>query len=202
MWILLTTKLPTEPSPPKLSIFWSTAWPDEGTISEMQIRKVAVEVLDVPLKKRAALRKDVKEAAKKYINEHEFIYDNYGFGKEPIFEHARRIHYKDTDIRVLPGEYKVQTAELMKEYIFNDNPSHELVADTVADESIIEQILDGVTRPIYEAALLDGANEAQAMQVAMGNDITMPDSEFPPIGWYKCHPSYAVEFCHPWEMKD
>lgn len=34
MWIMLTTKLPTAISPPKMSIFWSVAWPGERGLAE------------------------------------------------------------------------------------------------------------------------------------------------------------------------
>jgi len=40
------------------------------------------------------------------------------------------------------------------------------------------------------------------MATALGEDITLPDWKFPPIGWYKPNPAMAIYYCDPWEMKE
>jgi hypothetical protein len=92
----------------------------------------------------------------------------------------------------------------MREYITSEFAPYTLVEADVAaaEERLIQEVMEGELRPIYEAALLDGANEQQAKLTAMGMDFTMSDSEFPPVGWYRCRPEYAEMFCYDWEMKE
>ena len=57
MWIMLTTKLSTNPSPPKMSLFWSEPWPNseyarrqkeeakkQSNPSDVRIAEIGIEV--------------------------------------------------------------------------------------------------------------------------------------------------------------
>ena len=86
----------------------------------------------------------------------------------------------------------------MREYI--EAGAVDLIPDNVAENTVIQEVLKGVKKEIYEQALVDGCNENQAMLVALGVDITIPDAEVIPIGWYKFRREYAQIFCYDWEM--
>ena len=52
-------------------------------------------------------------------------------------------------------------------------------------------------RFIYDAALLDGCNQAQALRVMKGLD---PDISYvPPLGWYRAKRTIADHFCREGE---
>ncbi|GAI54447.1 unnamed protein product, partial [marine sediment metagenome] len=79
--------------------------------------------------------------------------------------------------------------------------AHALVPESVAEETMIHKVLEKGQREIYEAALIDGCTEAQATATALGQDVTLPDWKFPPIGWYKPNFEYARYFCYEGELK-
>lgn len=166
MWILLTKKLPTGPSPPKLSIFWSVAWPEK--LSKM--RKSEVRKLDL---------------------EEDFYFEEWA--------NARKIRYKSSEIRVFPHEFNPVETKFIEEMV--NGGAHVLVPESVAEETMIHKVLRKGQREIYEAALIDGCSEAQAMATALGQDVTLPDWKFPPIGWYKPNPEYARYFCYEGELR-
>jgi hypothetical protein len=120
---------------------------------------------------------------------------------------ARRINYQGQDLRVLPHEFSEQDAETMRLFVYgveddeHDTASHVLMSGNISEDILVKGVLDGETRPIYEAALIDGANEAQAMNTALGVDITLPDAHFPPVGWYRPRLPYAEIFCEDWELE-
>lgn len=176
MWITLITKLPTRPSPPKLSIFWSEPWING---------------------------KAVKDQKKRQMEEHQFFTP---FGREPDWSGARKIQYCGCDIRVFPHEFNPVKIENMKLYVYGidgdeKTKSHELVMDTAAERQLISMVLEGDLKVLRDAALLDGCSEAQAIQTALGIDIT-DQLEFPPIGWYRCLPHYAKIYCSEFEMME
>lgn len=201
MWIMLIKKLPTSPSPPRLSIFWSVPWgvgfseyangQAEGCCECGRSRNKCVCAGGFVEVKPDDLDVD----------------DGTGFDLEfgvrtPNWVHARKIHYKGHDIRVFPHEFSVVDKRRMAMYILHEAASHILVADSTAEEAVLKGILDGETRPIYDLALMDGCTPAQAMATALGSDITLPDPDFPPIGWYRCRREYAEHFCEEWEMEE
>ena len=194
MWIMLTKKLPTVPSPPRLSIFWSTPWPDMKEVKR-QYRRVYFEFRE---------NESDECAFRRLVSTEDKLWD--GRGWEHNWNLARKIVYDGKEIRVFPNEFSVLKPENMRMYVFGvdggNNASHELIADSVAEDELIKGVLDGETRPIYEAAMMDGASHAQALTVALGKDITLPDFEFPPLGWYRCRREYAEYYCEEWEMEE
>lgn len=233
MWIILIKKLPTKPSPPKLSMFWSTPWPGPeqnygnglgvGAPKKGKNRKKKAKdgdlyaIPSVCANCGAQIQYDKTSSGEDWaycrcdeppvpVTEDDDRIAPNEFGYEPNWAFARRIHYKGQDIRVFPHEFNKLKAENMRLYITGDDesgPSHELVPEGVAAEREINAILDGETRPIYETAMNEGATPAQAMLVAMGQDITLENDEFPPaIGWYRPLRWAAEPFCEEWEMQE
>jgi len=193
MWIMLLKKLATEPSPPKLSLFWSTPWPPGGTPGKDAIRE---------------WKKLGGQAGDLWVPEPD-SFQHMRWGTEVVcfreslrlanWGEARKIRYGGCDIRVFPHEYGAMTAEAMNDYVVGG--SHVLETSEVAEDVIVSSMLRGVRLPIYESALLVGCTHAQAVAVAMGIDITLPDVVFPALGWYRCGSEYAAAFCDPWEME-
>ncbi len=177
MWILLTKKLPTKPSPPKLSIFWSVPWPNKAIVKQQR------EAADVS---RSVFSEDSWFIVEAKRNADEW-------------EGARQIRYKSKELRVFPHEFNPTTTERMEIYI--NEKAHTLVPESPAEEAVIQRTLKKGEREIYEAAIIDGATEAQAVATALRQDVTIADWKFPPVGWYKPNPEMAIYFCHPWEMK-
>ncbi len=186
MWIMLIAKLPVakEVSPPKMSIHWSTLWPYDPYQN---------------LTKRQQ-KKHNSHMAKMLEEDRDLL-----FGNEPDYENARRILYNGENIRVWPHEFSRMTPEKMKMYIMEEC-SHELVTCEYLDhveyegEKTKALILDKVTTPIFEAALLDGCTESQAKLITVGMDITVEDPEFPPIGWYRIKEEFGLIFCDKEEL--
>lgn len=200
MWIILTKKLPTAVSPPKLSIFWSVPWVDEKRLKQQRESYMAqyVDMYAGTRVSRAEMWQDVLEKMDVFFPPF--------YGLEANAAKDRAIMYHGDRIRVHVNEYNPVDKERMSLYVLgtdDGDPSHYLNVDasSVADEIIVKEILEGELRPIYEAALIDGCTHAQAMATAMGIDITLPEPQFPPVGWYSCHPEYAKLFCEPWEME-
>jgi len=192
MWIMLITKLPTEVSPPKMSIHWSTPWPDDhyakdqmNQIKEKQARRPAsgydyeyiVEVIG-----------DDPEKATFYNT----------FGQDPNWIGARRINYKGEDIRVFPHEFSGVKPNNLKQYV---EESHELIESSVASNTR-KLKLNPDQQDIFSAALLDGCNEAQANLTLLGIEITEIEIDIPPIGWYRCRKEYAEFYCNEREMRE
>ena len=191
MWILLIRKLPTMPSPPKLSIFWSVPYPNETYAKRLAPWFADYEAIDTI------------ESGMEKMKAGEILGIDDLDRAVPNFLGARKIHYQGCDIRVFPNEFNPISHDHMKIYIFGegyDDFTHEFIASDVAEDQILTDILEGDKKFIYDAALVDGATHEQAILVAMGMDITLPDAEFPPIGWYRCKPEYASYFCDDWEM--
>lgn len=121
------------------------------------------------------------------------------WGMEPDYANARKIYYKNENIRVFPHEFtEIKTGKLM-EYI--NQGGFELIPGSAPEEELIKRSLKKGQRLIYDAALVDGCTPAQAMMVALGKDPTLEDPELPAIGWYRCVEQYARCFCYEDEMK-
>jgi hypothetical protein len=195
MWILLTAKLPTSPSPPKLSIHWSV----DGSKSEIaeQQRKQAQRAKELAASQGDTLTDDMDAPV---------FYDVLGFGKEPNFTKARLISYNGIQIRVLPHEFTVLPADRMTAYCLGSDyepPTHELVPNTEADRQLIDGAMRGSQRSVYDAALVDGATHEQAMMTALGRDIFANGADlFAPVGWYRCKREAALVFCDEWEIQE
>lgn len=113
-------------------------------------------------------------------------------GRTPDTEHARRIRFVGRDIRIFPHEFSQLSPDKMMTFV--EEKVLLLEAGDVASDTLIEQRLKKGQREIYDAALVDGCDHAQATMVALGKDPTLPDAEFPPIGWYRCAEEYAQFF--------
>lgn len=176
MWIMLIDKLPTNPSPPKLSIFWSIPWPNKAFVKDI---REGVTKTPMSLEKNWYDEQDLRDADE--------------------WEGARQIRYRSKELRVFPREFNPVKTESMELYI--NERAHTLVSESPAEETVIQRTLKKGERQIYEAAIIDGATEAQAVATALRQDITTSNWKFPPIGWYRPDPRMAAYFCHPWEMK-
>ena len=183
MWIMLTTKLPTAPSPPKMGIFWSVPWPHEKYAQGQRQR-----ASDYPDER------DVGQSLSRDI-----VLDPM-FGKEPNWARARKIRFSGEDLRIFPHEFSEITTAKLRVYI--EGCVVDLVAEGAAEERAVQAVLDGDQRLVYDAALVDGCIPQQAMLVALGQDVSEPDADFPPVGWYRVKTEYATVFCHDWEMAE
>ena len=194
MWIMLIKKLPTNPSPPKMSIFWSIPWPDVKVIERQRMQ------LTDPLKRQRSycdIPKTLTVREEKGLTGD--IYFNYFGFQEPQWNGARKINYKGEQIRVFPHEFSELTLENLKMYL---EDSHELIPGTVAEEDIMDSVLRGNKRRIYDAALVDGCTEYEARLMAMGVDVADGHYEIPAIGWYRIRPEYGHVFCYEREMEE
>lgn len=201
MWIMLTSKLPTRPSPPRMSIFWSVPWPD-GRYSAQQARRC--QFCGYTIKRyRDGSQCACKDGPYPVTVDTRLAFDDTGFGKIPNWVGARAIHFANHTLRVFPHEFSMVSTENMRAYVLGldgEGPSHDLVAEGVASERAINAVLESDQRMVYDAALVDGATHAQAMATALEMDITIETSEFPPIGWYRCRPEYGLLFSEPDEL--
>ncbi len=193
MWIMLTKKLPTEVSPPKLSLFYSYS----HTITEEEKIRCLKSYfsgweMNINVLQMIEGEESRKKAIKK-LKEMNSIPDGL-FGSAPNDFNAVWINYKHKSIKVFPHEYSVMNKENLKEYM---TESHELVVDDYTEELVRNRFTEKGNRKIFEAALLDGCDEFEAMMVAIGKD---PSEVPPPIGWWKCKEAYARIFCHGSEM--
>ena len=130
MWIMLIKKLLTDPSPPKMSIFWSLPWPDTKMVEKQRIQ------LTDPLKRKKSYS-DIPRTLT--VLEEEGLdgaiyFDYFGF-MGPQWNGARRINYKGEQIRIFPHEFSELILENMKLYL---EDSHELVTGTVAEEDVMD----------------------------------------------------------------
>jgi hypothetical protein len=229
---MLIKKLQTNPSPPKLSIFWSVPWPDEKYARDQVfewLRETHAPVrglrdkrlnADVEMWRRWLVEQDIQEhaledAEGRLLNEAEImkrlivayalkpIHYYAIYGLENNWAGARKIHYKDTDIRVFPDEFSVMTDEKMAMYTgLSEDASHLLIPSSVADATLIQEVLSGSLREVFDAAMVDGCTPEQARAMAFGVDTTDALASLPPIGWYRCRQDYAEFYCHEWEMKE
>ncbi len=199
MWIMIIEKLPTNPSPPRLSIFWSVPWPDpdyQKRLEEVLAGEALAyqhglgdDLVGIHHKRRGRILEDSSRLLS--INSE---FDRQVGKRSPNWIGARRITYLEENIRVFPHEFTEQPVTNMREFILSEFPSHELVASDVSGEMMMRDIRSGARRVIYDAALIDGCTHAQALATAWGKDVTIPDADFPLVGWYRCVEAYAALF--------
>lgn len=200
MWVMMTTKLSTKPSPPKMSIHWAIPWPDRKH-SERQFdmifeAKVNYIMRDGKKRKRRA-RSPHEDTSLKYSNKSKLYYGP--LGNEAHWAGARKILYKDEYIRIFPHEFSILTVDNMHSYI---KESHDFVPGNAAERQIEIDLTDGDSSTIRDAALLDGCNEEQALLMALGLDVSDESKFPPPIGWYKIKPEYGATFCYEEELME
>ena len=211
MWIMMIAKLPTDPSPPKLSIFWSTSADNQTRILDQFNKFFAQDMRGTDFnrdarneKLSAALLKTKKIA---FMREQEdYFYDYAGFGKEDNWAKARWIVYNDAHIRVFAHEYSVLAPENLLQYvgIVGNDASHVLVPSNAAMEKTVQDIKDGHLREIYDAALMDGCTHYQANAMALGLTITgsmATDVHLPVDGWYRIKSEYGLIYCTEDELE-
>ena len=194
-WIMLIKKLPTNPSPPKMSIHWAESWPMKGQTAKRQKEWYG------PRSKEDHWEDFVGETNE----DADYFADPFGM-LEPNVQKAWRISYKNEDIRVWSHECSVQTPEKMRQWVFGLDgemiPAVELVPNREADAMLLRQALETDLRGIYDAALMDGCSPEMAQSVAMGMKIEDDAFEFPPVGWYRCRPEYAAIYCYEDEIEE
>jgi hypothetical protein len=200
MWILLTIKPPTRPSPPKLSIFWAVPWP------MMERKKTQTLDFDDDLDDDEKGLMFWPSGGDSNISINGHIQPAGAYTRDPDYMGAVKISYAGHDIRVFPHEFSKLDAQRMHYYVFGmpgeNIPSHDYIPSNVAGEKLQQEVLSGDLRPLYDYALIEGCTPAQAFVVAMGGDVTDEEIEFEPVGWYKCKPKFAEVFCHSWEMEE
>lgn len=200
MWIMIIKELPTIISPPKLSIFWSTP-----SLLEEKVLKQFNQYIEIDKnfyydgQGNMLDNKSLKQKIIAYMKtQNLFFYDN--FGKVPNEALVRSIQYKDKNIRVYGHEYSILKHDEMALYIgiFDPNvASHDLIPETVLDTVLFNNVLNGIMKDYYEAALLDGCSHEMAIAVTFGVDINNTYTglvSFPPIGWYRCREKFVKLF--------
>lgn len=188
-WIILTVKLPTRPSPPKLSIFYAAPWPMEGDLLRQQKADYnAKHEFDIP-------------QAPPYEQADSRLLDRCGFGFEANLSQTLKIRYKGEDIRVFRHECNDLTDDRLEDYL---SDSHVRVPQHATAQVIHEMLNDPQSelRLIFDAARLDGATLAQALFTALRAD---PDNAASRIGesfWWRCRHEYASYWCTSDEMEE
>jgi hypothetical protein len=206
-WVLLIKKIPTRPSPSKLSIFWSVPWPHEHYSIQQ-----AEQWLDENEHEEEFYLDDrgehlsremlIKKALLEYATHNIHV---GATGVEHNWAGARKIHFANTDIRIFPDEFKLLSNDAMAKYVgVSDEASHVLIPSSVADATLIQEVLSGSLREIFDAAMVDGASDTQAQAMAFGVDVSEENflSSFPAIGWYRCKYEYAKIFCTEQEIRE
>ena len=197
---MMTKMVPTAPTVPKLSVHWSVPWPREWerrnpkklTLGQWRYRGYS-KLYDYD---------ECDGIPPRLEDRVEGLFGIGAFkGYEPDWHGARKIRVRAHDVRVFPHEFNPMPPESMRELI---NGGVLLLRKQSSTPSEIEITTELVGEPhiIYEEALVAGCDHAQAMMVAHGIDPTIPDAEFPPIGWYKCAPKFAQYFCRDWEADE
>jgi len=197
MWIMLITKLPTRPSPSKMSIHWAVPWPNKK-LAEKQFKRVSPKYKFKKSRKKSRFVQGGPELEYSPISKTYFCQMWKGL-QEPYWAGARKIHFGDVDIRVFPHEFSILTPENMHSYV---SGSHEFVAGNAAGDKLMYDVTDGDLRLIHDAALLDGCNERQAVQMALGIDVSDEHLYPEPLGWYRITKEYGAHFCHERELID
>lgn len=199
MWILITKKIACECAPPKLSIFWAVPWPHEN----YQKDYIYNEREDARVKTWNPKRRGAPAVmqARLFPLADGTLMNDLGL-REQDWQGAMKIHHGGREVRVFPDEFIHVSDDNLEQYI---GESHVLMpGSSPAEVELVAGILDPENkdqRLIYDAALVDGADHAQAIMTALGGDPTKGMSGLPPIGWYKCKPEYAYYFCRDWEME-
>lgn len=203
MWIMIIRELPTmgvEVAPgevrhiepvPFMSIHWAVPWIVERYVARQQ-RQAVIEAGGVPSgrgKSKTWALPDTSEVDESDLLSATDPYAPGVFGMfEPNWKGALKITWQGDAIRVFPHEYSALKAENMHYYVFGDShsePSHELQHGSIAEQQLIDGMLDNDLRPAYEALLIDGCTHDQATAIMLGQDVFDDDAEIAPSGWYR-----------------
>lgn len=176
-WVMLTAKLPTSVSPPKMSVHWAIPWPNMSYAAAQAKR----------------LGEDYDVEADRFV-------DELCFGFEGNWARARAIFYRGEKLRIFPHEFSVLKPENMRLYV--EEGAIELVEDDLVTRYLGDRSLKTRTQhEVYGAALVDGCDHWQAMMVALGED-PFGGGEFPPVGWWRMTKAYADYFCYEEEQQE
>lgn len=180
-WIMLRCKLPVDLSPPKMSIHWSEMWAD------MVIFQRTVKH-NVEYQRLFAL-----DRLEKFSEDDDVFPDSVSGMNVPNFARARKIIYKGSQIRVFPHECTFISD--FKKFA----EAYDLVAGDTAGEMLMDRHLTKGQRFVFDAALVDGCDEYQAMLVAMGKEVNDVPA---PVGWFRLKEDYANYFCYAEEQEE
>lgn len=191
-WIMVTSRPTCQNSPPKFSIHWSVPWPNVDFAKSQEMRAKS-EWLDMHVD-------EPPEAIIKPTDHSVFTQ----LGREPNWLGARKVHFQGADVRLFPNEFSLMNDGKMRLYVLGDGEeegSHVFMSGDAAGAELLDAALNGEQKPIYDAALVDGATHEQALIVALGGDISDEEMSFPPIGWYRVKPKYGLIFACEDELK-
>ena len=200
-WIMLTEKLPTVVSPPKMSIFYATPWDYdiervkrdwlkyryEGTPSVENYRSFKREQMF------PSLNHMVKELQE---NKVDTVSDLWSGVSSPTESSAMKIMYKGEQIKVWGHEYNDMKVENWNEFY---PQAYDLIPDTDVQSMYMDIKLTKGQRAIFDAALVDGCTNFQALLVTTGQDI---DGSPAPIGWFRIKPEYGLIYCTEYELEE
>lgn len=191
MWIFLKKKLPTEVSPPKLSIHWSGASAEDlGT-----------------LKKQKENRAQILEDAGEFFTDL--------FGKVHKEEGARWILFGETPIKVFPDEYSALSEQSMAAYLghphIGDGRSithlpregKDYLLEDLGDDigPVVEARITLEELGTYFAARLD-TNHVLATYIALGVDLDNYLGTLPTRLWFSMRELLANTFCYADEQRE
>lgn len=197
MWILITRRVPVQEEfrPKFLGVYWAVPWIEKEHLKRDFIR-FYLSVYDRMGVKQSELEDELDLYLFDNIHDHtkfpeQFQKSIQDFLKSPVYPDmwgaspnsamAVKLVVNNEAVKVWGYEYKELSSEKLK--CFVEAGWYELRMATVAEQQF-EFTLDNDTRPIYDAALVDGCTEFEAKLVAMGVDI-IDRIEIPPIGWYE-----------------
>lgn len=203
MWIMIIRVVPVskEFRPQFMGIYWGVPWIDAQQIKETYVhwrnnkmsdndlswtckeRKAFSDRLPIKVFQNIHIESTWPEEHKEYFKEFvesSCLPDVFGLAPNPA--RALRIIVNDEAVKIWPHEYSIMKSADMKDYI--NAKLYEFCPSNVAEEKIAEFALDEVTKPIYDAAIVDGCTDAEAMLMSMGVDVS-ENYLVPPIGWYK-----------------
>lgn len=194
MWIMLKTKIPVEVSPPAMSIHWSGASAED--VGNLHRQKVLSGQL--PGVKRTSSQALEQEYKGDLIDMGDKFADWFGY--EPKEEGSRWILFDSVPVKVWPHEYTaIASPESLRMYLTGDTVEHNTMSH-VPMYSREALFCDPITlKPtnafnlfpefdsnIFDAALVDGANELTAFYTSLGR--------FPRTLWYAIVRPYGEYF--------
>jgi len=198
-WIMLTKKLPTVVSPPKMSIFYATPWnydvdrvKREWFLYKYSHRGQSFKSFERN-DKFPSLNEMVEELQEANITS---VIDPVRGGTEPTESTAVRIFYRGEQIKVWGHEYNDMKVENWSEFY---PQAYDLIPDTDVQTMYMDTRLTKGQRTVFDAALVDGCNDFQALLVATGQDI---DGSPAPIGWFRIKPEYGLIYCTEDELEE
>lgn len=203
MWIMIIRVVPVQEKfrPQFMGIYWGVPWieaePTKKTFINWYCQQLSSNGLGLFRDERIELNvrlpieifqniciestwpEEFKIYFKEFVNAHVFV---GMFGLEPNPARAMRVIVNDEAVKIWPHEYSIIKSDNMKDYI--NEKLYEFRPSSTAEEKLIEFSLDEITKPIYDAAIVTGCTDAEAMLMAMGVDVS-ENYIIPPIGWYE-----------------